>query len=265
MSNTKIMFSIVTPTFNSEEYLEECILSIKSQSYKNLEHIIVDGGSTDGTLNIIKRYEGTYNMRWISEKDDGMYDAISKGFSMAKGDVFSWLNSDDMYMPWTCAIVAAVMKATDIQWCTGIPCHYNPEGISHNVPRITPVYPQSYIRKGYMDGRVATFVQQESMFWKKELWIKSGYVLSEYKMAGDYHLWREFAKDNRLVVLDSIISGFRIHEGQKSSDRDKYYSEIGELTLIRKILAKTKIVSVACLIESIFTHSLRIRTKKFLK
>ncbi len=104
------MISIVTPTYNSEKYLEECILSIKNQKFTDYEHIIVDGKSSDRTLDIIKKYDGTYPMRWISEKDKGMYDAISKGFKIAKGDIFCWLNSDDMYMPWTLAAVDAVIK-----------------------------------------------------------------------------------------------------------------------------------------------------------
>ena len=91
--------SIVTACYNSEKYIEDCIKSIMRQTYDNVEHIIVDGGSTDGTLDIIKKYENQYNMRWISEKDNGMYDAITKGFRMASGEIYAWLNSDDMYMP----------------------------------------------------------------------------------------------------------------------------------------------------------------------
>ena len=96
------LISIVTPCLNSEEYLEYCIKSIMSQSYPNVEHIIVDGGSTDSTLDIIRKYEGRYNMRWFSEKDNSMYEAIINGFKLANGEIYAWLNSDDMYMPWAC-------------------------------------------------------------------------------------------------------------------------------------------------------------------
>ena len=107
--------SIVTPTFNSEEYLETCILSIRNQHYENLEHIIVDGGSTDSTLEIIRKYELDYPLRWISEPDDGMYDAINKGFSMSSGDILAWLNSDDFYFPWTCEVVAGTFYKKGIE------------------------------------------------------------------------------------------------------------------------------------------------------
>ena len=256
--------TIVTACYNSEEYLEQCILSVMRQTYDNVEHIIVDGGSTDGTLDIIKRYDGQYNMRWISEKDNGMYDAISKGFSMATGDIFAWLNSDDMYMPWACEIVAVVMQNTSVQWCTGIPCHYNERGVAHNIPRVTPVFPRKFIAKGYMDGRIATFLEQESMFWTRELWEKCAHVIRNYKVAGDYHLWKEFAKYEALFTLDSVISGFRIHKGQKSADREKYYEEIADLTVKGKILKRTRMIVIASLFQSLLDKSQRMKTRDYL-
>lgn len=252
--------TIVTACYNSEEYLEACIKSIMNQTYDNVEHIIVDGKSTDRTIEIIKKYENQYNMRWISEKDNGMYDAICKGFDMATGEIYAWLNSDDMYLPWACELVANVMSKTDIQWCTGIPCHYTERGIAYNIPRVTPVFPQSFIRKGYMDGRIATFLEQESMFWSKELWDKCGTVIRKYKYAGDFHLWKEFAKYEPLITLDSVISGFRIHEGQKSSDRNEYYAEIGGINGYKKILNTTGIIRMIMMINSFFSKSLRFRT-----
>ncbi len=94
------LVSIVTPSLNQGRFIQETILSVKDQTYPNIEHIIVDGGSTDGTLDIIKKYEGTYKMRWVSEPDSGQSDAINKGWRMAKGEILAYLNSDDTYMPW---------------------------------------------------------------------------------------------------------------------------------------------------------------------
>ena len=264
MMRTKPKVSIVTACYNSEAYLEQCILSVMRQTYENVEHIIVDGGSTDGTLDIIRKYDGQYNMRWISEKDNGMYDAISKGFAMATGEIFAWLNSDDMYMPWACELVAVVMEKTGIQWCTGIPCHYNERGIAHNIPRVTPVFPRRWIAKGYMDGRIATFLEQESMFWSRELWEKCGSVIRQYQIAGDYHLWKAFAAHQALYTLDSVVSGFRIHEGQKSADREKYYKEVGVLRGYGRFLKATKLVPMASLVVSLCARKHRIRTKQFL-
>ncbi|MCB5920268.1 glycosyltransferase family 2 protein [Mediterraneibacter faecis] len=257
--------TIVTVCYNSEKYLEDCIKSIMNQTYDNVEHIIVDGESKDNTLDIIKKYDGKYNMRWISEPDNGMYDAIYKGFQMATGDIYAWLNSDDMYMPWACELVAKVMEETDVEWCTGIPCHYTESGIAYNIPRVTPVFPRKFILKGYMDGRVATFLEQESMFWSKKLWDLCGNTILRYKYAGDYHLWREFSKYQQLITLDSVVSGFRIHKGQKSEDRNKYYGEIGSLNLINKLLKQTKLIPLIMLTNALFTRKSRVRTAMVLK
>lgn len=108
---------------------EDCIQSIMKQRYKDYEHIVVDGGSSDGTIDILKKYENQYPLRWISEKDRGMYDAIRKGFKMARGDIFCWLNSDDMFMPWTLQVVGKVMKNSRVQWITGLPSHFNEDGM----------------------------------------------------------------------------------------------------------------------------------------
>lgn len=257
--------SIVTVCYNSEEYIEACIRSVMNQTYDNIEHIIVDGSSTDQTVDIIKKYESQYNIRWISEKDNGMYDAIDKGFRMATGEIYAWLNSDDMYMPWACELVASVMTKKDIQWCTGIPCHYTEDGVVYNIARITPSFPQNFIRKGYMDGRIASFLEQESMFWSKELWEKCGSVIANYRYAGDYHLWKEFAKYQPLITMDSVISGFRIHEGQKSGDRKKYYSEIANLNFWQRALQKTKVIRLLLMLFSLLTRKNRLRTVAVLK
>lgn len=102
----KPLFSIITPTFNRRDFLEINIKSLLNQSYQNFEHIVIDGGSTDGTVELLKKYESQYNMRWISEPDNGIYDAVNKGIKMAKGEIIAYLNSDDFYFPWTLEVVA---------------------------------------------------------------------------------------------------------------------------------------------------------------
>lgn len=221
-----MLISIVTPCYNSAEYIEKCILSVKNQNLHNFEHIIVDGGSTDGTPDIIRRYEGTYNMRWISEKDNGMYDAIAKGFRMAKGEVFAYLNSDDMYVPWTTQVVERAFSTPHIRWCTGFPAYYDEEGCQYFMRKAAPVFPQYCIRKGWCDGRRASVIQQESTFWSRELYEKAGGINPVYKSAGDFHLWMAFAKYEKLYTINAVLSGFRIHAGQKSGDVAAYMGEL---------------------------------------
>jgi glycosyltransferase involved in cell wall biosynthesis len=97
--DTLPLVTVVTPSYQQGHFIEETIQSVKSQTYPRLEHIIVDGGSSDGTVDVLLKYEGTYNMRWISEPDRGQSEAINKGFRLANGQILSWLNSDDMYLP----------------------------------------------------------------------------------------------------------------------------------------------------------------------
>lgn len=237
------MISIITPTYNSEEYLEECILSIMNQKEKNYEHIIVDGGSTDGTIKIIKKYYGKYNMKWISESDKGMYDAINKGIKMSKGDILAWLNSDDIYLPWATQVMETVCSK-GIQWCTCINAHFNKETILYLNPKSYKIYPQKLIAKGMMEGRKLGSIQQESTFWTRELWEKSGGLDINYKLAGDYNLWTKFAQFEKLYVTNSVIAGFRIHSRQMSSDKEKYYNEISKLNIYELILSKMKVYKI---------------------
>ena len=235
MTEDQIKISVVTPAFNSAQYIEQCILSLKNQKYKNFEHIIVDGGSTDGTIEILKKYEHEYPMRWISEPDQGMYDAIDKGFRIADGEIFAWINSDDFYFPWTLYVVEKVFEKRGIHWLTGIPAAVKVFGgteIIYQMPNLPTVFNQKMIEKGIYDGQRMYFIQQESCFWTRELWEKSGGININYKMAGDYHLWKEFAKFEALYTVHCNLASFRIHKGQKSEDAEKYYSEIGERKLI---------------------------------
>lgn len=176
------MISVITPTYNSGAYLEKCIQSIVNQEFDDYEHIIVDGGSTDNTLAIIKKYESLYNIKWISEKDNGMYDAISKGFKMAKGDILCWLNSDDIYMPWTLKVVEHVFQNTDIDWCTGVPTQINENGEMYFPIKTFVTYPQFCIRKGWMDGQRLCCIQQESTFWRKSLYDQVNGIDIDYKL-----------------------------------------------------------------------------------
>jgi len=95
------LVSIIIPSYNQGEFIEDNILSIKNQNYPDIENIIIDGASTDNTLTVIRKYEGTYNMRWISEPDDGSLAAVNKGLCKAHGDILAYLPADDLYLPWT--------------------------------------------------------------------------------------------------------------------------------------------------------------------
>ena len=112
--------SIVTPSLNQGQFLEETIRSVLLQGYPDLEYIIIDGGSTDDTLKVIQRYESLLAY-WISEKDEGMYNAINKGFSIATGEIMAWLNSDDKYTPWALNVIGDIFrKLSEVEWVTSL-------------------------------------------------------------------------------------------------------------------------------------------------
>jgi glycosyltransferase involved in cell wall biosynthesis len=214
----KFKISIVTPTFNSEKYLEETILSVINQNYPNLEYIIIDGGSTDGTIDIIKKYEKCLSY-WISEPDNGMYDAIQKGFNKATGEIMAWINSDDKYHPNAFNIVSEIFESIqEINWIVGQPSFYNNKGIC---VKISPPNRWSDI-KFYVGNY--QWLQQENCFWRKKLWEQSGSEFSkEYKYANDFELWCKFFKYSKLYTINIPLAGFRIHNDQISKIFEKKY------------------------------------------
>jgi len=225
------LISIVTIVFNGDKYLEETILSVINQSYKNIEYIIIDGGSTDRTLDIIKKYEKSIDY-WISEKDNGMYDALAKGFSFCHGEFIAFINSDDFYFPNAFSTVIDIFSMyKDVKWLTGMPVGYNNNG------EITGVqYPWGYksidISQGLYGGRNRLdFIQQESTFWRKEMlsYIDMNKFKSA-KLAGDYYLWKKFSEYENLYSVQSCFAGFRTHQTQLSSDINSYVREFDELS-----------------------------------
>jgi glycosyltransferase involved in cell wall biosynthesis len=223
--NQNIKISLVTPTFNSEKYLEETILSVINQNYPNLEYFIIDGGSTDGTIEIIKKYEKHISF-WISEPDNGMYHAIQKGFDKSTGDLMAWLNSDDKYQPNALKMISQVFSDLDnIEWLIGMPAFYNKDGLC---VKVSENRGWSKTRFWIRDYR---WIQQESVFWRRSLWEKAGgHIVCSYKYAGDFELWCRFFNHAQLFNVTAPFAGFRLHGDQISLNYpDIYESEVLEI------------------------------------
>ncbi|GGA22529.1 glycosyltransferase [Okeania sp. KiyG1] len=227
--------SIVTPSLNQGEFLEECIDSILSQNYPNLEYIIMDGGSTDNSVEIIKKYE-KYLTYWQSQSDGGHYSAINLGFNKATGEIMAWLNSDDKYHPDAFfKVVAAFEKNQEIEWIMGRPTQWNKNGkleyISQNLP--------PWSRAGLLNKdweKYHQWIQQESTFWQRSLWEKIGSKLStEFQLAGDFELWMRFSRYAQLFVIDTLIGGFRYYQNQRSQKFKNQYLEEVEKILVREL------------------------------
>ena len=224
----------------------------------DFEHIIIDGGSTDETLNIIKKYENKYPLRWISEKDNGMYDAIFKGFKIPRGEILAWINSDDMYLPWTLKTVQKVFRNPSIKWVQGLPSYINAESLQY-MNRDHRFSPDSYfIAMGLHDGQRLPFIQQESSFWRRELYEECCGLNRELKYASDFYLWKSFAQQTKLYTVNSVLACFRIHETQKSANRKAYLDEIGIISPVEKALVKMKVYKIIRLIEGLKSYKYRI-------
>lgn len=221
--------SIVTPSYNQGQFIEETIRSVLLQGYPNLEYIIMDGGSTDHTVEIIRKYE-RYIAHWVSEKDRGQSHAINKGFARATGEVMAWLNSDDLYLPSTIDRVMKAVFAGRANLITG------------GLISLTGLE-----RKNFVLGRAAEFglspsiamlfasaphLHQSSTFWTSDLWRGVGGKLDDsLHYAMDAELWFRFLHSPlvRMAVVDYPLSVFRRHQEQKTASWSEYSNELNEV------------------------------------
>lgn len=209
--------SIVTPNYNQAKYLEETILSVLNQGYPNLEYIIIDGGSTDGSVEIIKKYEDHLSY-WESMPDKGMYDAIQKGFTRSTGEIMAWINSDDMYQSKSFFTVAEIFdKFEQVNWLLGFPSVYDAQGRIVECPHTMRQWSKYDVYIGQY-----RWIQQESVFWRRSLWEKSGSKIDiSLKYAGDFELWNRFFRFDQLYVTTAILSGFRMRDDMQLSVSQK--------------------------------------------
>ena len=217
--------SIVTPSFNQGEFLEECIDSILSQNYPNLEYVIMDGGSTDNSVEIIRKYE-KYLAYWQSGPDGGQYAAIDEGFRRTNGEVMGWLNSDDKLHHQALFKVASLFTGhPEVEWLTGRTNIWNKDG---SVQFILCEYLPSFSREKYLNRDfMDPCIQQETTFWRRALWNRAGGGLkTDLQYAGDIELWARFFRHAPLYTVDTLLGGFRKYGNQKTAlFMDRYLAE----------------------------------------
>lgn len=198
------LVSIVTPSYNQGRFIEETILSVKNQTYPLIEHIIVDGESTDNTLDIIKKYEHSYNMQWVSEHDNGMYEAINKGLRKAQGEILAYLNTDDLYLPWTVSVVVEYLnRHPEIQLVYGDLININIE-TQRNTLRFYPKFNLSFLlRRGTLG--------QPTVFFRRSTLEKVGLFDESLKLVGDCEYWIRVGKQYKVSKIEEILALARDH------------------------------------------------------
>ena len=210
--------SLVTPTFNREEYLEETICSVLDQNYPNLEYIIIDGGSSIETQTILNKYSHKFAV-CISEKDEGIYHALNKGFSKCQGDVLGWINSDDILLPGALVKVGKIFEnSPGLEWLTGAATTINRRSEIVKVVA-QPKFKSSSILFGDVRG-----IQQESTFFGRRLWERAGGSFDvSYQYAADFDLWCRFFASTSLRHVALPIGAFRRHGNQLSVEKSSEY------------------------------------------
>ena len=228
MNNNLPSFTIVTPSFNSEKYISKTIESVLSQTYSNFEYFVIDGDSEDSTKKIIKSFGSDIDYT-ISEKDEGMYCALNKGFKKGKGDIFCYINSDDILLPNTLAIVAEFFYF-----------HQNYDLVFGDMNLIDHKGDYKYThcyRNFYRNEfvcHISSLIGQSSSFWRRDIFFESNQFNTKFKLASDYDFFAKLIiqKKVKYKYIPIPFSSFRFHK--QTLSYNFHNLNINEINLIRK-------------------------------
>jgi glycosyltransferase involved in cell wall biosynthesis len=217
--------SIITPSFNQSQYLEKTIQSVVDQNYPNLEYIIMDGGSTDGSVDIIKKYTNIIT-HWESNPDKGQADAIFRGFEQTTGDIIAWINSDDYYLDGAFASVGEFFaQHPEIQWIIG-----NGIFVDKNNKKLLDYYCPPVDHDRLLHFGMTIF--QPTMFIKREFFFKCGGFDRGLQCSFDYDLVLRLSTYGPPGIINSMLAAFRFHKTSKTETMSEV--NISENQIIRK-------------------------------
>ena len=205
------LVSIITPSFNQSRYLEDTIRSVLDQDYPKVEYFVVDGASTDGSVDIIHKYTEKLAW-WVSEKDDGQAEAINKGLTRASGEIVAWLNSDDTYLPGAISTAVRAFEGNpDVVLVYGNMLAIDERSETINILR--------YKQLDVEDLLCFKIIGQPAVFFRREALKKTGYLDPTYHFLLDHHLWLRIALQGRILHLNKTLAAARYHAEAKNRAR----------------------------------------------
>lgn len=230
--------SLVTPNHNLAPFLEATLRSVLDQQYPALEYVVVDGGSTDGSVDLIRGHAARL-ASWSSEPDGGLYDALHKGLARTTGDIMGWINSDDVHLPWTLSVVADVFnRFPEVEWITSL--HHlllNERGQATRCGYAPGYNRASFLRGANLPGAAwfaRCWIQQEGTFWRRSLWERAGGRMDHtLRTGGDFELWTRFFRHAELYGVDVPLAAFRRRAGQNSTAQVGAYHGVARAALLR--------------------------------
>jgi glycosyltransferase involved in cell wall biosynthesis len=215
------LISIVTPSYNQAEFIRDTLDSVKNQNYNNIEHFVIDGGSDDGTVEILEEYEDKYNLTWISESDQGQSDAINKGFERANGDIVAWINSDDAYFDTDVfSRVVDYFSKYDSDVIYGDLVHLQPDSTIELVD-VHPSFDPTKLPYRILIGQPATFFRSEV--------VKTEQLRTDLHFCMDYEYWLRLSQKYSFRHVNDVLAGFRVYDEQKSQDSEAMRSELKDV------------------------------------
>ncbi|MFX0203134.1 MAG: glycosyltransferase family 2 protein [Candidatus Hodarchaeota archaeon] len=217
MEKKQPLISIITPSLNQGEYIEDTIKSVLNQSYPNFEHIIIDGDSTDGTIDILKKYD---HLIWVSEKDGGQSEAINKGFKKAKGEIIGWLNSDDCYKPNAFFTIVQELNRAENKYVVFGDCYViDAKGNRIGYVKGQLPHPKDWLKYWKKDYRIPS----ASVFFYKEIFQNVGYLDENIHYVMDDDFFLRINEHYRFHYIKKPLGSMRIHDRAKTPLRGEMY------------------------------------------